>query len=327
MSQNEIDNLLSALSSGELDIGDIKEEKEERKIKEYNFKMPNKFAKDHMRTLQIMHENFSRLLQTYLSGYLRTLVQLDVASVDQLTYGEFSNSMPNPSILGIVEFTPLSGNVIVHILPNIAFTMIERVLGGSGQGFERARGFTEIELSLIERIVNQLVTFFKDPWKNVIDLKPRIKKIETNPQFAQIMSPNETVALITLNIKIGTTEGMIHICIPHLVIEPVISKLSTKFWFSGVTKELTEAELKVIERRINSTFIPVRAVLGTNEITVKDFLELQIGDVIPLSTTVDSHLPVYIGNSIKFRGKPGLKKNKVAIKITDVIKKGDELNE
>ena len=327
MSQNEIDNLLSALSSGELDIGDIKEEKEERKIKEYNFKMPNKFAKDHMRTLQIMHENFSRLLQTYLSGYLRTLVQLDVASVDQLTYGEFSNSMPNPSILGIVEFTPLSGNVIVHILPNIAFTMIERVLGGSGQGFERARGFTEIELSLIERIVNQLVTFFKDPWKNVIDLKPRIKKIETNPQFAQIMSPNETVALITLNIKIGTTEGMIHICIPHLVIEPVISKLSTKFWFSGVTKELTEAELKVIERRINCTFIPIRAVLGTNEITVKDFLELQIGDVIPLSTNVDSYLPVYIGNSIKFRGKPGLKKNKVAIKITDVLKKGDESNE
>ncbi len=327
MSQSEIDNLLSALSSGELDIGDIKEEKEERKIKEYNFKLPNKFAKDHMRTLQIMHENFSRLLQTYLSGYLRTLVQIDVASVDQLTYGEFSNSMPNPSILGIVEFAPLSGNIIVHVLPNISFAMIERVLGGTGQGFERARGFTEIELSLLERIVNQLVTFFKDPWKNVIDLKPRVKKIETNPQFAQIMSPNETVALVTLNIKIGTTEGMIHVCIPHLVIEPIIPKLSTKFWFSGVTKELTEAEIKVIERRINTTLIPVRAVLGTNDITVKDFLELQIGDVIPLNTAVDSELPIFIGSSMKFKGKPGLKKNKVAIKITDVLKKGDESDE
>jgi len=141
------------------------------------------------------------------------------------------------------------------------------------------------------------------------------------------MSPNETVALITLNIKIGTIEGMIHVCIPHLVIEPVISKLSTKFWFSGVTKELTEAELKVIERRINTTLIPIKTVLGKNEITIKDFLELQVGDVIPLNSSVDSDIDVFIGNSLKFRGKPGLKKNKVAIKITEVIRRGDDSDE
>lgn len=327
LSQNEIDALLSALNSGEISVHEIKEEKEERKVKDYNFKIPNKFAKDHTRTLQIMHENYSRLLQTYLSGYLRTLVQIEVISVDQLTYNEFSNSMPNPSVLGIVDFLPLNGNIIIEMTPSITFAMIERVLGGTGHAFERARGFTEIELSLIERILGQMVTFFKDPWKNVIELKPRLKKIETNPQFAQIMSPNETVALITLNTKVGSIEGMIHICIPHLVIEPVIPKLSTKFWFSGMTKEISGNDLKIIEKKIQSTLLPLRVVLGKNDITVRDFLGLQIGDVIPLNASINKELDIYVGNTLKFMGKPGLKKNKVAVKITNVLRKGEDYDE
>lgn len=327
LSQNEIDALLSALNSGEISVHEIKEEKDERKVKDYNFKIPNKFAKDHTRTLQIMHENFSRLLQTYLSGYLRTLVQIEVISVDQLTYNEFTNSMPNPSVLGIVDFAPLSGSIIVEMTPPTCFAMIERILGGTGHAFERARGFTEIELTLIEKIMGQIISFFKDPWKNVIDLKPRLKKIETNPQFAQIMSPNETVALITLNTKVGNIEGVIHICIPHLVIEPVIPKLSTKFWFSGINKEITGSDLKLIEKKIQSTLLPVKVVLGGSEITVKDFIGLNIGDVIPLNTNVNEDLRIYVGNLLKFRGMPGVKKNKVSVKITKVEKKGDDYDE
>ena len=327
LSQNEIDALLSALNSGEIDVQEIKEEKEERKVRDYNFKIPNKFAKDHTRTLQIMHENFSRLLQTYLSGYLRALVQIEVISVDQLTYNEFTNSMPNPSVLGIVEFAPLTGSIIVEMTPTISFAMIERILGGAGHAFERVRGCTEIELSLLEKIIGQIINFFKDPWKNVIELRPRLKKIETNPQFAQILSPNETVALITLNTKIGNIEGMIHICIPHLVIEPVIPKLSTKFWFSGITKEITGNDLKIIEKKIQSTLLPIRVVLGDSEITVRDFLELGAGDVIQLNTSVNDDLKIYVGNLKKFSGKPGLKKNKVSVKITRIEKKGDDYDE
>jgi flagellar motor switch protein FliM len=252
LSQNEIDALLSALNSGEISVSEIEEVKEERKVREYNFKLPNKFAKDHTRTLQIMHENFARLLQTYLSGFLRALVQIEVISVDQLTYNEFSNSMPNPSVLGIVDFAPLSGSIIIQMAPNTAFAMIERVLGGTGNAYERARGFTEIEITLMDKILSQMISYLRDPWKNVIDLKPKLKKIETNPQFTQIMSPNETVALITLNTKVGNIDGMIHICIPHLVIEPVIPKLSTKFWFSGISKEISSNELKIIEKKIET---------------------------------------------------------------------------
>jgi len=266
-------------------------------------------------------------LQTYLSGYLRALVQIEVISVDQLTYNEFTNSMPNPSVLGIVEFAPLTGSIIVEITPTISFAMIERILGGAGHAFERVRGFTEIELTLLEKIIGQIINFFKDPWKNVIELRPRLKKIETNPQFAQILSPNETVALITLNTKIGNIEGMIHICIPHLVIEPVIPKLSTKFWFSGITKEITGNDLKIIEKKIQSTLLPIRVVLGDSEITVRDFLELGVGDVIQLNTSVNDDLKIYVGNLKKFSGKPGLKKNKVSVKITRIEKKGDDYDE
>lgn len=327
LSQNEIDALLSALNSGEISVSEIEEVKEERKVREYNFKLPNKFAKDHTRTLQIMHENFARLLQTYLSGFLRTLVQIEVISVDQLTYNEFTNSMPNPSILGIIDFSPLTGSIIMQMAPNTSFAMIERVLGGSGNAYERARGFTEIELTLMDKILSQIISFMRDPWKNVIDLKPKLKKIEINPQFTQIMSPNETVALITLNTKVGNIDGMIHICIPHLVIEPIIPKLSTKFWFSGITKEISSNELKIIEKKIETTLLPVSVILGTSEITVEDFIELHIGDVISLDTSVGEDLKVLIGNNHKFYGKPGLKKNRVSVRITNTKTKGDDLDE
>jgi flagellar motor switch protein FliM len=141
------------------------------------------------------------------------------------------------------------------------------------------------------------------------------------------MSPNETVALITLNTKVGNIEGMIHICIPHLVIEPVIPKLSTKFWFSGINKEITGNDLKIIEKKIQSTILPVRVVLGNSDIIVRDFLGLNIGDVIPLNSSANEDLKIYIGNLLKFYGKPGLKKNKVSVKITRVEKKGDDYDE
>jgi flagellar motor switch protein FliM len=235
--------------------------------------------------------------------------------------------MPNPSVLGIVDFAPLSGSIIIQMAPNTAFAMIERVLGGTGNAYERARGFTEIEITLMDKILSQMISYLRDPWKNVIDLKPKLKKIETNPQFTQIMSPNETVALITLNTKVGNIDGMIHICIPHLVIEPVIPKLSTKFWFSGISKEISSNELKIIEKKIETTLLPISVVLGVSEITVGDFVELQVGDVISLDTSVGEDLKILIGNNHKFYGKPGLKKNRVSVKITNTKMKGDDLDE
>ena len=327
MSQNEIDDLLRALNSGEVNVDEITEEKQEKKIRAYDFKSPKKLAKDQLRTLQIIHENFSRMLNTFLSGYLRSYVQAEVFSVEELSYYEFSNSIVNPAVLSIVNFQPLSGQIMIDLSPSIAFTIIDRILGGSGKTFDEVRTFTEIETTLIKKITRQILELMIDPWENVIELDPKLDKIETNSQFAQIVSPNETIALITLSVKIGEVEGMLHICIPHIVIEPILEKLSTKFWFSSISKTVTQEDKKTLQKRVEKSNVNISAQLGSTEITVRDFLELQMGDVITLDDLVTGQLEVHVGEKFKYYGVPGTIKNKLAVKVTQVVKKGDENND
>lgn len=326
LSQNEIDDLLQALSAGEVDVKEFQEETKEKKVKKYDFRRPDKFAKDQLRTLQIIHENFSRLLNTFLSGYLRTIINVEVLSVEQLTYYEFSNSISDPAILGIINFKPLNGQIIMDISTDIAFTMIERVLGGSGGTLKELRGFTEIELTLLKRLLVKINKLLIESWENIIELNPSLEKIETNSQFAQIVSPNETIALVTLNVRIGEVEGMINMCIPHYVLEPIIPKLSTRLWYSNTNKEVTSEEKNAIKIGLEKTYVNIRAVIGSAKITVGDFLNLQIGDVIQLDTKVNEDIKVIVGNQKKFTAKPGVKKKKVAIKISEFIQEGDDLN-
>jgi len=324
LSQNEIDDLLRALSTGEIKAHEIQNNKQEKKIKTHDFRRASKFAKDHIRTLNIIYDNYARLVTNFLTGYLRTLVQVDVVSVEALPYSDFSNSVANPVILAIVDFAPLTGSIILEIEPNIAFALVDRILGGKGSSMDRIREFTEIELAIIERITIQIINLMREPWENVISIRPRLDKIETNAQFAQIVAQNETIALITLSARVGEVDGMINICIPHMVVEPIVSKLNTKFWFSNVEKEATPEMKESIEARVENTSVPVKAILGKTTITVNDFLELQPGDVIALDTGVNDELEVHVGNILKFYAIPGVKKNKVAVKISRVLKKEEE---
>lgn len=324
LSQNEIDDLLKALNTGELDVQQMQTTTMEKKVKSHDFSSPNKFAKDHIRTLNVINENYSRLLTTFLTGYLRTLVQIDVVSVEQLQYSEFTNSISNPVILSVVDFTPLNGSIILEMAPHVVYALIDRVLGGRGSAIEKIRGFSEIELAIIERIIIQMLNLMKEPWENVISIRPRLERIETNSQFVQIIAPNEVIALVTLNARVGEVEGLINICIPHMVVEPIVPKLSTRLWYSMMEKETTNEARQSIEARIQSTKVPVRAILGTTIFTVSDFIELQAGDVIPLETSVNGDLEVLVGDLLKFYAKPGVKKNKVAVKITEVIRKEDD---
>lgn len=325
LSQNEIDELLRSLTSGDLKLEEIQKPKKERNVRVYDFKRPSKFAKDHLRTMQILHENYARIATTFLSGYLRTVVQMDVISVEQLTYYEFSNSLSNPVVMGIVDFAPLKGVIIFQMSPEIAFSMIDRVLGGFGKGIDKIRTFTEIELALIERLLQQLIEYLKEAWENIIILKPRLEKIETNPQFTQIVSPNETVALVTIDMKVGEVEGLVNICIPHMVIEPIMPRLSTKYWFSTSAKETSEETKEYLQKKIERTRVVLRAILGRSRITVKEFLELQVGDVIKLDRRKNQEIEVMVGEKIKFYGVPGRKEGRVAIKITRVEEEDERL--
>ncbi|MGF7057158.1 flagellar motor switch protein FliM [Brassicibacter mesophilus] len=326
LSQNEIDALLKALSTGEVDVQEIKEESTEKKVKKYDFRNPQKIAKDQLRTLEIIHDNFGRLLQTFLSGYLRAPVKISVLTVDQYAYSEFSNAISNPAFLSIVNFEPLSGQVIVDISTNIAFIIIDRLLGGNGENANEIRSFTEIELTLLNKMMKKVIGLMTQAWDNVIILTPSLEKIETNSQFAQIVSPSETIALITLNISIGNIEGMINICIPHIVIEPILNQLSTKLWFSTTKKDVSNNDKEIIEKRIKNAYVVLGAVLSSTEITVKELVDLQVGDVIKLNNKLDDEVRMNVGSSLKFYGVPGSNKNKVAVKITRVQKDGDDLD-
>lgn len=321
LSQNEIDELLKALNTGEIDVKQMQTTTQEKKVKGHDFRRPSKFAKDHLKTLHIIYENYARLVTNYLSGYLRNLVQVEVISVEPLQYLEFTNSISNPVILAVVDFTPLTGQIIFEVAPTISYALIDRILGGRGSLMEKMRGFTEIELAIVERVIIQMLSLMKEPWENVIEVRPRLEKIETNAQFAQIISPNEIVALVTLSVKVGDVEGMINICIPHMVVEPIISKLSTKLWFSTVERESTKEIRESLESKIENTMVPIKAVLGKTIITVNDFIELMPGDVINLDTSVNGDLEVLVGELLKFYASPGVKKNRIAIKLTDVIRK------
>lgn len=319
LSQNEIDNLLNALSKGELDVDEMKEDKE-KSVKNYDFARPAKFSKEHLRTLEIIFEHYGRLLSTNLPVYLRKNVQVEVMSSEAVTYSEFANALSNPVLLGIVNFAPLKGNIILEMADNIGYAIIDRMLGGVGTPLEKTREFSEIELLIIERIFNVCVNLLTEPWENVCEIAPRLERIETNSQYAQIISPAELTALVTLNIKIGDVEGLINICLPYITLEDVMDKLNTKYWYTSQQEKDEQEYTDAIEALIARAPMPIKAVLGNSAISVNDFLGLQIGDIIRLDTKVDEELDVYVGNIKKFTALPGASGDNYAVRITTVIR-------
>ncbi|HQQ50479.1 MAG TPA: flagellar motor switch protein FliM, partial [Spirochaetota bacterium] len=265
LSQDEIDALLTAISTGEADTTDYTAVKEQRKVKIYDFRRPDKFSKDQIRTLQMMHETFARLTTTALSAQLRALVSVHVASVDQLTYEEFIRSIPNPTTLAVINMDPLKGSAVLEIDPSITFTIIDKLFGGTGESTKISRELTDIELSVMEGIIVRILGNLREAWSNVIDLRPRLGNIETNPQFAQIVPPNDMVVLVTLETKVGEVEGMMNLCIPYITIEPVISKLSAQYWYSSIRKGATDENAAIIQSRLESVELPIIVEVGEIE--------------------------------------------------------------
>lgn len=319
LSQSEIDNLLAQLTTGELDV-DQMQEANEKQVKDYDFKRPAKFSKEHLRTLEIIYEHYGRLISTNLPLYLRKSVQTMVASSETVTFSEFSNALSNPVILGIIDFKPLNGNIILELSPNLGFAMIDRMLGGPGTPLEKNREFSEIEMTILDKLMIVCMQLMKEPWKNVIDINPMMDRIETNAQFAQVIAPSDMIAIITMNIKIGDTEGFMNICLPYFTLEEVMDKLNTKYWFSTMQSDDSVDYEEHLESLIRRVDVPIKAVLGKSSVSVNEFLGLQRGDVIRLDSSVDSEMEIYVGNIKKFTALPGSSKDKYAVRVTTVIR-------
>lgn len=319
LSQSEIDNLLKQLSSGELDVDEYAEEPSQ-KVKDYDFARPAKFSKEHLRTLEIIFEHFGRLVSTNLPGYLRKNVQMEVVNSEAVTYSEFTNALSNPVLFGIVNFEPLKGNIIIELASNLGYAIVDRMLGGTGEPLEKMRDYSEIELSILERIFTICTNLLREPWKNVIEIEPRLERIETNSQFAQIISPSEMIAIVTINMKVGDIVGLMNVCLPFITLEDVMDKLNTKYWYSTIQASDDNAYFDVIETAISKAQIPIKAVLGDSVISVNDFVNLQKGDIIKVNRQFEDELDIYVGNILKFKALPGAASENYAVKITKVIR-------
>ena len=324
LSQSEIDALLSAISTGEMSAEEMKKEDDVKRVKNYDFKRALRFSKDQIRSLTRVHENFARLLTTFFSAQLRTYVQITVASVDQIPFEEFVRSIPNMTLINVFEVPPLDGNILMEINPNIAYSMLDRLMGGVGSSHSNVDNLTEIETKIMTNLFERSFDNLREAWENIAEIDPMLVELEVNPQFLQMISPNETVVVISLNTIIGETSGMINICVPHVVLEPIVPNLSVRYWMQTNTKAISPEQSKMLEDRIKQAELPLIAELGTTNLTIEDFLQMSVGDVVQIDRKIEDPLILKVGNLPKFTVQPGKLNKKMAVQIIDPLKGGDE---
>ncbi|MCH5185378.1 MAG: flagellar motor switch protein FliM [Oscillospiraceae bacterium] len=318
LSQSEIDNLLKSLTQG--DFSDEEESPAEVKVKKYDFRTANKFTKEQVKTLHNVYSTFSHLLSTYLSGTLRTSCQVEVLSAEEQTYSEYTNSLQVPLILAIVDMPPLDGSTLIEISPSIAYGILNRLLGGKGGDLETSKTFTDIDIALMERVIHQILKQIDNAWSRIAQTKSKLNRIETSPQFAQIVAYNEPTVIITISVKIGDeVDGFINICIPFVAIDPINSLMENSMWVSSKKiKHEPENEANIRERLKRAKF-NITANFNSMPISLQEVVSLGVGDVLKLDHRVGDGLLIDIAGMPKFRGKLGVFENKYAVKLAEKI--------
>lgn len=325
MSQSEIDSLLAAMSSGDVDVDTIALESDDRKIKSYDFRRPDKFSKDQLRAIQMIHESFARQVTTAMSTMVRSMVSAEIATVDQLAYDEFLRSMIQPTVIGILEMYPFSGNALIEIKQNLVFAIIDRMLGGRGEFTGKIRELTDIERTVVERVIMRMLELLEEAWSTVVDVRFRYENLETNPFFVQICPATDMVLLVIMKLKVGDVEGMISICIPYFLMEPIMDKLSSQQWFASTGRRSDEGAGELVRRHLDRVRVPVALELGHTVLSVSDILQVSVGDVIKLDDKVGDLLDVRVGNTVKFRAVPGTSNGNFAAEISEVIRNEDDM--
>lgn len=327
LSQTEIDALLSAFATGEgtPDVGG-EEEEQIREVKVYDFNHPDRFSKDQIRTMHNLHDHFSRVFSISLSAFLRTIVEVKLVSVDQISYEEFIRSIPNPTSLNIINMDPLEGKALMELSPTLSFPVVDRLMGGAGNVFKKNRELTEIEQTIIEKVLYRAFDCLHEAWANVLPLNLSLEQSETNPQLLmQLYLPSEMVILMTFEVTLGEISGTLSLCIPYPTLEPIAGQLSSTSWFAASKKELSEEHAEVLYDRLRRVNIPIVAYIGAANMAVRDLLALDSGDVVQLQTRTDDNLAIQIGNEYRYLGKPGMNRGHNAVQITRIISGPDDV--
>lgn len=324
LSQGQIDDLLQSLNSGDISVNDLETISTEKKVRPYDFKIPKKFNKEQLKTLSIIYENYGRLLSSYLSGALRSYCKVEVMTIEEQRFFEYSNALSDNILMGVMDMEPLEGSSMITFSQSIAFAIIDRLLGGPGDNYEADRDYTDIELQLLKQVVQTMCEMVGDAWENVYALKPAFSRLESNSRQSQLVSPNETVVIVMLSVEIREVVGNISFCIPYVILEPVLEHLNTRYWFteSHAKNEDEAASRENLLRRVRQVPIELRAVLGTGHITLRETLNLQVGDVIGLDQHVDEKAVVFSGKSPWFGGTLGTWRHSRAIRVDRIMLEG-----
>jgi len=321
LDHSEIDALLSAAQSGEVDtaVGQSEEQKNKAnlQVRAYDFKRPERVSKDQMRSLEGIHDTFSRNLGASLSGFLRTIVEVRVATIEQLTYSEFIHSLPNPTNFNLLSCNPLKGQLCLELSPIIIYPIVDRLLGGSSaELYIPQRPLTLIELRLVRRITDRAVDSLTEVWSELIEVSFHITEVESNPHLVQIVAPNEVVVVLGFEIRMGNHAGTMSLCIPYKVIEPVMDKLATQGWLAYQRQSVAEDKSAEMGRNIGVTWVDLTVYLAETNVTVNELLTLQAGDIIQTTKPRDADLVLRVRDQNTFAGLLGRHKDHRAIKIT-----------
>jgi len=319
LSQDEIDALLTTVSSGEGEaessgFGDEKM----RSVVAYDFKHPNRVSKDQIRTLENMHDNFAGHFGSALSSVLRTIADVDLVSVDQITYSEFIMSLVSPSCTYTFAAPPLEGVCLVDFNPTLTFSIIDRMFGGHGKIMETERELTGIENSVISTLSRRLYRELAKSWEHLVNIEIEQKSFETNPQFIQIVPPGETVVVVSFQIKLFQSTGLLTICYPYVSLEPIITKLSAQNWIDATKRKAENEDRNINYKNLVSVKADLWAELATTNLKIKDFVRMRVGDVIPADTKITAPVNVFVNKRRKFLARPGLSGKKRAVQISSL---------
>jgi len=317
LTQSEIDSLINAISSG--DLGEEETTETTTEYQTYDFRKPTKFTKEQLRTLQIIHENYARVMGNFLTSFLRVPVKLNVVSVAQVSYEEFVFSLPVPTLMTIFNMSKDMGVAMLETNPTFVFTIIDLLFGGEGRQPGKIRELTEIEISVMKQINEKFLDNLGYAWKGIAQLEPQIESMDTNPQFNQVVASNETVALITFSVTVQNVQGFVNLCFPFMGLERILSSLTAQQWFNQFQQAASQNKPGDIEKRLRGPEAEVKVVLGKSRITLDDFLQLQEGDVLPLRRRSGEPLELLVENKPIFKVQPGTRGKRVGVKIVDWV--------
>lgn len=321
LSQSEIDALLSALSTGSLEPDELQKEEEKHKVKVYDFRSPQKFSKDHIRTLELIHDNYARIISNFLTAQLRKNVKVKIETVEQITYEEFIHSIPNPTIITMFRMPPLTGTILFETNPQFSFQIIDVLLGGTGERNTVSKEFSDIDKNIMMQITSGMISNLKLAWEDILSVEPEVESLETNPAINQTLAPNEPVALVTFSVEMGKSNTFINICIPYLSIEKVLDKLVVQYWFQNEKDASGDEVREKIKEGLNPVEIEMSAELGCTHLTIDDFLNLSRGDIIRLDNKCTSPIKIYVEDQECYYAKPGITGKNLGVAVLDIIDK------